>query len=104
MEAEHFLMEQQLQETTGELQEAERALNSRVLLHQASLQRKKGVLKAVVADAAENGPETPAIMRPGSAPLKKESEPGSIITPGGALVSFDSIRRDFGSMMQARFS
>ncbi len=100
METEHLLMEQQLQETAGELQEAERVLELRKLGHQASLQRRKSLVKTVVADVTENGPEAPAVMRPGSAPLSKDGQLGSIVMPSGGLVSFDSIRRDFGSMMQ----
>ena len=100
MEAEHMLMEQQLQETAGELQEAERVLDIRKLGHQASMQRRKSLVKTVVADIAEHGPEAPAVMRPGSAPLSKDNPSGSVVMPSGGLVSFDSIRRDFGSMMQ----
>lgn len=100
MEAEQLLMEQQLQETAGELQEAERVLDVRELAHQASLQRRKSLVKTVVADVAEHGAEVPAIMRPGSAPLKKEGQSAGIVMPSGGLVSFDSIRRDLGSMMQ----
>lgn len=100
MEAEHLLMEQQLQETAGDLQEAERALHSRATGLQMSLQRRNSTRKLLVAETAENGPEAPAVMRPSSAPLRRESEAGSVVMPSGALVSFDSIRRDFGSMMQ----
>lgn len=100
MEAEHLLMEQQLQETAGELQEAERALDSRVLSHKASLQRKQSIVRTVAAEIAEDGPEAPSVMRPGSAPLGRRRESETVVMPGGALVSFDSIRRDFGSMMQ----
>lgn len=100
LEAEHMLMEQQLQETAGELQEAERNLDVRKLGHQASLQRRKSFVETVVADVAEHGPEAPAVMRPGSAPLSKDKLSGSVVMPSGGLVSFDSIRRDFGSMMQ----
>ena len=95
-----MLMEQQLQETAGELQEAERVLGIRKIGHQASLHRRKSLVKTVVADIAEHGPEAPAVMRPGSAPLSKDNQSGSVVMPSGGLISFDSIRRDFGSMMQ----
>lgn len=101
MEADHLLMEHQLQETAGELKEAEQALTSRAMSHQASLQRRKSLVGAVVAEVATKGSENPAIMRPSSAPLSKDLDSGSVVMPGGGLVSFDSIRRDFGAMMQA---
>jgi len=95
MLGEKHLLEQQLQETAGELVEAERALSSRTIHHQASLQQAGPPLQAIVTEA----PEVPPAVRPGSAPLVKGEGEG-VVMPGGALVSFDSIRRDYGAMMQ----
>ena len=98
-------MEQQLQETAGELKEAERALNARESTEVASHKRRMSLLKSVVADTAEYGPESPAVLRPGSAPLaplSKDGEQGSVMMPGGVLMTYDSIRRDFAAVMQVR--
>ncbi len=61
------------------------------------LQRRASLLASIVTETAE----APGAVRPGSAPLAKGEGEG-VVMPGGALVSLDSIRRDYGAMMQVR--
>ena len=99
-------MEQQLQETAGELVEVERELNRQRALQGAPAPKdpQGGKLPRIVAaEDADIGPQTPPALHPGRArhaASEEAPEAGHIVLAGGALMAYDTLRRDFDSVMQ----
>lgn len=94
-------MEQQLQETAGELVEAERELGRR-----AGGSPRKFAPNIVAEEALSDagfGPDTPPARVPGRAAEGDDPEAGHIVMAGGGLLAHNSLRQDFDAVMQARF-
>ena len=96
-------MEHQLQETAGELVDAERELSRRSPSASPRLRRKvalvSGGFELDGLNALAVGPDTPPAAHPGRA-AEDDAEAGHIIIAGGGLIAFDNLRKEFDGVMQ----